>query len=91
MRCCVIISSHILIIAEARGLRGTGIGCFFDDPSMNIFFNKPTTTSSTSGSGTGATAVANDRTYQDLYHFTIGGPLEDTRLRTLTAYSTATS
>ena len=24
--------------------------------------------------------------YQDLYHFTVGGPLEDTRLTTLPAY-----
>jgi len=29
----------------------------------------------------------NDRKYQDLYHFTIGGPLEDTRLTTLPAYT----
>ena len=27
-----------------------------------------------------------DRTYQDLYHFTVGGPIEDTRLTTLPAY-----
>ena len=27
-----------------------------------------------------------DRTYQDLYHFTIGGPVDDTRLTTLPAY-----
>ena len=27
-----------------------------------------------------------DRTYQDLYHFTIGGPVEDTRLTTLPPY-----
>ena len=26
------------------------------------------------------------RTYQDLYHFTIGGPIEDTRLTTLPSY-----
>ena len=26
------------------------------------------------------------RTYQDLYHFTVGGPVEDTRLTTLPAY-----
>ena len=29
-----------------------------------------------------------DRTYQDLYHFTIGGPIEDTRLTTLPPYPT---
>lgn len=28
-----------------------------------------------------------DRTFQDIYHFTVGGPLEDTRLTTLPAYS----
>ena len=27
-----------------------------------------------------------DRVYQDLYHFTVGGPVEDTRLRTLPPY-----
>jgi len=27
-----------------------------------------------------------DRKFQDLYHFTVGGPLEDTRLTTLAAY-----
>ena len=27
-----------------------------------------------------------DRKYQDLYHFTIGGPIEDTRLTTLPSY-----
>ncbi len=25
--------------------------------------------------------------YQDLYHFTLGGPIEDTRLTTLPAYA----
>jgi hypothetical protein len=28
-----------------------------------------------------------DRKYQDLYHFTVGGPVEDTRLTTLPAYN----
>ena len=28
-----------------------------------------------------------DLTYQDLYHFTVGGPVEDTRLTTLPSYS----
>ncbi len=27
-----------------------------------------------------------DRTFQDIYHFTVGGPVEDTRLTTLPAY-----
>jgi hypothetical protein len=28
-----------------------------------------------------------DRTFQDLYHFTLGGPVEDQRLTTLPAYA----
>ncbi len=28
-----------------------------------------------------------DTSYQSLYHFTIGGPIEDTRLQTLEGYS----
>ena len=32
-----------------------------------------------------------DRKYQDLYHFTIGGPVEDTRLTTLPSYADAQS
>ena len=28
-----------------------------------------------------------DLTYHDLYHFTVGGPIEDTRLTTLPAYA----
>jgi len=27
-----------------------------------------------------------DRKYQDLYHFTVGGPVDDTRLTTLPSY-----
>jgi len=32
-----------------------------------------------------------DRSYQDLYHFTIGGPIEDNRLTTLPAYGPVTT
>ncbi len=53
--------------AEAAGLRGTGIGCFFDDPVHELF-------------------GLEDLTFQVLYHFTVGGGLEDTRLTTLGAY-----
>ena len=28
-----------------------------------------------------------DRSFQDIYHFTVGGPVEDTRLTTLPAYA----
>ncbi len=53
--------------AEAAGLRGTGIGCFFDDPVHELY-------------------GLSDRTFQALYHFTLGGGLEDSRLTTLDAY-----
>lgn len=53
--------------AEAAGVRGTGIGCFFDDPVHEIIGVK-------------------GRSFQSLYHFTVGGPVEDGRLLTLPAY-----
>jgi SagB-type dehydrogenase family enzyme len=60
---------HVLYLeAEAAGLRGTGIGCYFDDVMHEIL------------------GLQGDR-WQDLYHFTIGGPVEDTRLRTEAPYA----
>jgi len=53
--------------AEAAGVRGTGIGCFFDDPVHEIVGIK-------------------NLAVQSLYHFTIGGPVEDGRLMTLPPY-----
>jgi len=55
--------------AEAHGIRSTGMGCYFDDPALSVFFkdNK-------------------SHEFQPLYHFTVGGHAEDTRLRTLEAY-----
>jgi hypothetical protein len=53
--------------AEAAGLRGTGIGCFFDDAMHEML---------------GMTS----RRYQAIYHFTVGGPVDDPRLRTTAAY-----
>lgn len=53
--------------AEAAGVRGTGIGCFFDDPVHEML---------------GVQGLS----FQSLYHFTIGGPVEDRRMMTLSAY-----
>lgn len=64
---CGIIGQMLYLEAEAVGLRGTGIGCYFDDGMHSVL-------------------SIHDYEYQDLYHFTIGGPLEDVRLATLTAY-----
>jgi SagB-type dehydrogenase family enzyme len=65
---CGMIGQVLYLEAEAAGLRGTGIGCFFDDGMHNLLGLK-------------------DRRYQSLYHFTVGGPLEDERLTTLPAYT----
>ena len=65
---CGTIGQVLYLEAEAAGLRGTGIGCFFDDGMHSLLGLK-------------------DRRYQSLYHFTVGGPLEDERLTTLPAYA----
>jgi nitroreductase len=62
-----LIGQALYLEAEAAGVRGTGIGCFFDDPVHELF------------------GLSGTR-FQSLYHFTIGGPLTDTRLRTLPPY-----
>lgn len=53
--------------AEEAGVRGTGIGCYFDDVMHELL-------------------GLQDRTLQSLYHFTVGGAVEDERLTTLPAY-----
>ena len=54
--------------AEAAAVRGTGIGCYFDDAFHNLL------------------SLGGDH-FQSLYHFTVGGPVDDPRLMTLPAYS----
>jgi len=62
-----LVGQVLYLEAEAAGVRGTGIGCFFDDPVHEIVGIK-------------------DLMLQSLYHFTIGGPVDDGRLLTLPAY-----
>jgi SagB-type dehydrogenase family enzyme len=64
---CGMIGQVLYLGAEAHGIRGTGIGCFFDDPVHDLLGIR-------------------DRTFQSLYHFTVGHPIEDRRLTTLPAY-----
>ncbi|MEE9591827.1 MAG: SagB/ThcOx family dehydrogenase [Thermodesulfobacteriota bacterium] len=66
---CGMIGQILYLEAEAAGIRGTGIGCFFDDPVHELL---------------GLDTKKNQ--YQDLYHFTLGKPVEDTRITTLPAY-----
>ncbi|MFO0753722.1 MAG: SagB/ThcOx family dehydrogenase [Thermodesulfovibrionales bacterium] len=62
-----VIGQVLYLEAEAHGLRGTGIGCFFDDLVHRLL-------------------GLHDDAYQSLYHFTVGGPLEDSRITTLVPY-----
>ncbi len=61
------IGQVLYLEAEAHGVRGTGIGCFFDDAVHEMLGIK-------------------DNRYQSLYHFTIGKPVEDSRLTTYPPY-----
>ena len=62
-----LIGQVLYLEAEAAGIRGTGIGCFFDDLMHELL-------------GIG------DSSWQSLYHFTVGGPIEDMRLKTIQPY-----
>jgi len=64
---CGLIGQVLYLEAEVAGVRGTGIGCYFDDSLHELLGFK-------------------DEQFQSLYHFTVGKPLEDSRLETLTAY-----
>ena len=66
------IGQILYLEAEANGIRGTGIGCFFDDTTHRVF------------------GFTGDR-FQVLYHFTVGGPVEDSRLQTHPPYQHLTS
>ncbi len=63
-----LIGQALYLAAEAAGVRGTGIGCYFDDVLHR---------------GLGLAG----HEWQSLYHFTIGGPIEDHRLRTMPPYA----
>jgi SagB-type dehydrogenase family enzyme len=62
------IGQALYLAAEAARVRGTGIGCYFDDLLHRALG-----------------LVGHD--WQSLYHFTIGGPVEDPRLRTAPPYA----
>jgi len=61
------IGQILYLQAEIAGLRGTGIGCYFDDPVHDLLGIK-------------------DESYQSIYHFTIGYPLEDSRITSIDPY-----
>jgi len=61
------IGQSLYLAAEAAGVRGTGIGCFFDE-------------------GLHRALGLTGHDWQSLYHFTVGNPVEDQRLRTAPPY-----
>jgi len=61
------IGQNLYLAAEFIGLRGTGIGCYFDDPVRELLGVK-------------------DNSLESFYHFTIGGPVDDSRLQTHAPY-----
>jgi len=61
------IGQNLYLAAEFMGLRGTGIGCYFDDPVRELLGVK-------------------DSSLESFYHFTIGGPVDDSRLQTHAPY-----
>jgi hypothetical protein len=62
-----VLGQVLYLEAEARGVRATGIGCYFDDACHTLL---------------GLEGPA----FQDLYHFTVGTPVEDPRLQTHPPY-----
>jgi SagB-type dehydrogenase family enzyme len=65
-----VLGQVLYLEAEAAGLRGTGIGCYFDDVVHELL------------------GLDGSR-FRDLYHFTVGGPVDDPRLDTRPAYPKA--
>jgi len=63
-----IIGQVLYLEAEALGVSGTGIGCFYDDVMHEVL-----------GFGNNA--------FQSLYHFTIGGRVDDPRLQNVDPYA----
>lgn len=63
------LGQRLYLVAEALGLRGTGIGCYFDDPVHDLLGLIPMTSPDI------APGV------QSLYHFTVGDPLPDPRVQ----------
>jgi len=62
------IGHALYLAAEAAGMRGTGIGCYFDDLLHR-------------------TLGLTGHDWQSVYHFTVGFPVEDLRLRTAPPYA----
>ncbi len=85
------IGQILYLEAEAAEIRGTGIGCYFDREVHSLLgiddFTPSHSQSSSSSSSSSMQSKKNNFKYQSLYHFTVGGPIEDTRVTNLPGYS----
>ena len=63
-----ILGQVLYLEAEAAGVQGTGIGCYFDDAVHHAL-------------------QLDTARFQDLYHFTVGGAVIDTRLGSESGYA----
>ncbi|MEW6323035.1 MAG: nitroreductase [Acidobacteriota bacterium] len=63
-----LLGQALYLEAEAAGIRGTGIGCFFDEATHDLV---------------GVSTME----WRSLYHFTVGGPVDDARLQTHPPYA----
>jgi SagB-type dehydrogenase family enzyme len=61
------IGQILYLEAEANGIRGTGIGCYFDDEFHHLLGFR-------------------NNDFQSLYHFTVGKPVDDPRLKSFPPY-----
>jgi SagB-type dehydrogenase family enzyme len=66
------IGQTLYLEAEAAGLRGTGIGCYFDDPVHELL---------------GLGSASADPRWQVVYHFSVGLPVHDARILTEAPYA----
>ena len=62
-----LLGQALYLEAEAAGVRGTGIGCYFDDELHQLL-------------------GIEGRAFQSLYHFTVGYPVADARIKSEPAY-----
>ena len=72
--------------AEAAGLRSTGIGCFFDNPTVRIACGAPVATDGDASNDPRPPLLP---PLFDLYHHAVGKPVDDERLQTLDPYASS--
>ncbi len=80
-----LIGQVLYLEATGYGIKGTGIGCFFDDLTHEVLGLAKIRKGVMSNLLEPEVEV--DRTLQVVYHFTVGGAYEDPRIQTIPPYS----